>query len=299
MRTCSVASGPTAFTAPVGLGPDAPEAGEELFIKDLVKTPDPTSPYGEYAYGLSGSDNDLDAFTVSYLSADLHTTPSRIPDAVEERLLALSDGYDDVFVAYGDCGTAGRLDAVLERLGATRLPGAHCYEFLASSTVFAQLHDAEPTTFYVTDFLLRQFDRLVWRGLGLDRCPYLRDHFFGKDPRTKELVGPDGLQGAAKRDDRTGDRVSVLRGGQSVGEVPAAGAAPGDRPTRAVAPRHDVGRVRVPRRRVDVVPVAVVGAERVVAERPRADVDRRTVARVEVAAVEDHVDRGLLERLLR
>jgi hypothetical protein len=131
--------------------------------------------------------NHLDAFTVSYLSADLHTTPSRIPDAVEERLLALRDDHDEVFVAYGDCGTAGRLDAVLARHGAARLPGAHCYEFLASSTVFAHLHDAEPTTFYVTDFLLRQFDRLVWRGLGLDRWPHLRDDYFGNYTRLAYL----------------------------------------------------------------------------------------------------------------
>ncbi|HEX6257746.1 MAG TPA: DUF1638 domain-containing protein [Euzebyales bacterium] len=176
--------------------------------------------------------NDLDAFTVSYLSADLHTTPSRIPDAVEERLLALSDGYDDVFVAYGDCGTAGRLDAVLERLGATRLPGAHCYEFLASSTVFAQLHDAEPTTFYVTDFLLRQFDRLVWRGLGLDRWPHLRDDYFGNYTRLVYLsqFPPTSahLDGAQRAADLLGLRLEHIHVG--TGDVAPALLSIGRRP---------------------------------------------------------------------
>lgn len=127
--------------------------------------------------------NDLDAIDVEFLSATLHNTPSRIPDAVEQRLVAVGDDYDHVLVGYGDCGTGGRLDDVLGRHGASRLPGAHCYEFLAGGDVFAALHDAEPGTFYLTDYLLRQFDRLVWRGLGLDRHPELRDAYFGNYTR--------------------------------------------------------------------------------------------------------------------
>jgi len=127
--------------------------------------------------------NGLTHVEVSYLTADLHTTPARIPAAVEERLIAAVGAYDEVLVGYGDCGTGGALDAVLDRHGVQRLPGAHCYEFLAGQATFAALHDAEPTTFYVTDFLLRQFDRLVWRGLGLDRWPQLRDDYFGNYTR--------------------------------------------------------------------------------------------------------------------
>jgi hypothetical protein len=127
--------------------------------------------------------NGLTHVDVSYLSADLHAAPARIPAAVEERLVAAADRYDEVLVGYGDCGTGGRLDTVLARYGAQRLPGAHCYEFLAGGPTFAALHDAEPTTFYLTDFLLRQFDRLVWRGLGLDRWPQLRDDYFGNYTR--------------------------------------------------------------------------------------------------------------------
>lgn len=127
--------------------------------------------------------NGLDHVDVRYLTADLHTRPREIPAAVEAELVAAGGTYDDVLVGYGDCGTAGALDPVLARHGARRLPGAHCYEFLAGSDVFAALHDAEPTTFYLTDFLLRNFDRLVWRGLGLDRWPQLRDDYFGNYTR--------------------------------------------------------------------------------------------------------------------
>jgi hypothetical protein len=176
--------------------------------------------------------NALDAFTVSYLSAELHNTPSRIPDAVEERLLAQRDEHDDVFVAYGDCGTAGRLDAVLVRHGATRLPGAHCYEFLASSAVFTALHDAEPTTFYVTDFLLRQFDRLVWRGLGLDRWPHLRDDYFGNYTRLAYLSQfpptPARLAEAQRAADQLGLRLEHVHVG--TGEVAPALLSVGRRP---------------------------------------------------------------------
>ncbi len=128
------------------------------------------------ANGLSGID-------LQFLSADLHNRPREIPAAVDRRLADVARDYDQVLVGYADCGTGGLLDPVLARHGATRLPGAHCYEFLAGSATFAALHDAEPGTFYLTDYLLRQFDRLVWRGLGLDRHPQLRDDYFGNYTR--------------------------------------------------------------------------------------------------------------------
>jgi hypothetical protein len=81
-------------------------------------------------------------------------------------------------VAYADCGTRGQLDAVLREEGIERLPGAHCYEFFASPTVFAALADAEPGTFYLTDFLLKNFERFVIRPLGLDRHPELKEEYF-------------------------------------------------------------------------------------------------------------------------
>jgi hypothetical protein len=88
---------------------------------------------------------------------ELHNRPERIRAAVDDAAAG-----DDVVVAYAHCGAA--LD------GYRRLPGAHCYE------VFGAEH--EPTTYFLTDFLVRSFDRVVWRGLGLDRHPELRDDYF-------------------------------------------------------------------------------------------------------------------------
>ncbi|HET9202885.1 MAG TPA: DUF1638 domain-containing protein [Acidimicrobiia bacterium] len=121
----------------------------------------------------------FDRVDVECLPAILHNTPDSIPAAVEGRLDAAEGRYRSVFVAYADCGTGGLLDRVLEKRGIQRLPGAHCYEFYATGPRFAALHGREPGTFYLTDFLTRHFDRLVWSGLGLDRWPELRDDYFG------------------------------------------------------------------------------------------------------------------------
>lgn len=116
-------------------------------------------------------------FDVVYLPANLHNRPAEIPAAIERAVLGAAP-HDRVFIAYADCGTGGLLDPVVTRLGATRLPGAHCYEFFAGASTFDALADAEPGTFYLTDFLARHFDALVVQGLGLDRHPELRDQYF-------------------------------------------------------------------------------------------------------------------------
>ena len=110
------------------------------------------------------------------LPASLHNTPDKITDAVLERISAYPN--DRILVGYADCGTGGLLDAALNEIGVERLPGAHCYELFTGPDAFAAIQDAEPGTFYLTDFLLRNFDLLVWRGLGLDRHPELRDTYF-------------------------------------------------------------------------------------------------------------------------
>jgi hypothetical protein len=115
---------------------------------------------------------------VRCLPAQLHNRPERIAPAVQAEIQANRGHYANMFVVYGDCGTRGTLDAVLKAEGVERLPGAHCYEFLATPRVFAQLSDAEPGTFYLTDFLLRHFERLVIRPLGLDRHPELASEYF-------------------------------------------------------------------------------------------------------------------------
>jgi hypothetical protein len=138
--------------------------------------------------------NSLDWVDVECLPASLHNTPDLIPAAVEARLDSALGSYREVLVGYADCGTGGKLDSVLEARGVERLPGAHCYEFFATSDVFASLHDQEPGTFYLTDFLARHFDRLVWNGLGLDRWPQLRDDYFGNYRRLvylSQIDSPD------------------------------------------------------------------------------------------------------------
>jgi len=122
--------------------------------------------------------NGWSALDVHCLPAQLHNRPERIAPAVRAAIKANRERYARLFVVYGDCGTGGQLDAVLKEEGVERLSGAHCYEFLATSRVFAELADAEPGTFYLTDFLLRHFARLVVRPLGLDRHPELAAEYF-------------------------------------------------------------------------------------------------------------------------
>jgi hypothetical protein len=108
--------------------------------------------------------NAWDQIDVRCLPAELHNRPERIPAAVRALIRSSRGHYRSIFVAYADCGTGGLLDAVLAEEGVERIPGAHCYEFFATSPVFAALAEAEIGTFYLTDFLLRHFERLVIRG---------------------------------------------------------------------------------------------------------------------------------------
>jgi hypothetical protein len=134
----------------------------------------------------------LPAMDLTCLPASLHNRPERIPAAIAARIRrARADGYDRIFVAYADCGTGGMLDKVLDAEGIARLEGAHCYEVYAGRAAFASLHDAEPGTFYLTDYLVRNFDRLVVRGLGLDRHPELLPIYFGNYRRLVYLAQAD------------------------------------------------------------------------------------------------------------
>jgi hypothetical protein len=139
---------------------------------------------------------DLD---VQCLPPELHNRPERIVPAVREQISAHRARYETIFVAYADCGTGGMLDVLLRAEGIERLPGAHCYEFFAGAAVFDQLQSAEPGTFYLTDFLLRHFDRLVTRGLGLDRHPELALEYFRNYRKLVYLAqnpAPDSIEQA-------------------------------------------------------------------------------------------------------
>ena len=123
--------------------------------------------------------NEWEHIRIQCLPAKLHNRPERIPDAVAETIEKFRDDYENIFVAYADCGTGGQLDRVLEDYDVERIPGAHCYEFFAGAQAFGELAESEPGTFYLTDFLTRHFDRLIVRGLGIDRHPELKGQYFG------------------------------------------------------------------------------------------------------------------------
>ena len=118
-----------------------------------------------------------DHLDLQCLPAILHNHPDRITSAVEAAVATLRADYQSVFVAYADCGTGGQLQAKCAELGVQMIAGPHCYSFFEGNDVFAAR--GEMTCFYLTDFLVRQFDAFVWRPLGLDRHPELRDAYFG------------------------------------------------------------------------------------------------------------------------
>jgi hypothetical protein len=131
---------------------------------------------------------------VEGVDARLHMRPERIADAVAAKVDLVRERYGadvGIFVAYADCGTAGSLDGYLEREGLARIDGAHCYEFYAGTTVYEALQEEEVGTFYLTDFLARQFDSIIYSGLGLDRHPELLPLYFGNYRRVVYLAQSD------------------------------------------------------------------------------------------------------------
>ncbi len=146
-------------------------------------------------------DAGLPSIDLSCLPATLHNRPEGIPEAVRGRIQrGRAAGYGRVFVAYADCGTGGLLDRVMADEGVERLEGAHCYEVYAGRAAFAGLQEQELGTFYLTDFLARNFERLVIRGLGLDRHPELLPMYFGNYRRLVFLAqtdDPDPRSGGA------------------------------------------------------------------------------------------------------
>lgn len=122
--------------------------------------------------------NSWDHMDLTCLPAKLHLYPERIPDAVSEAVEKHRGDYDQIFVVYADCGTGGLLQVRCAELGVSMVEGPHCYSFFEGNENFAA-HDDEITAFYLTDFLVKQFDAFVWRPMGLDRHPELRDMYFG------------------------------------------------------------------------------------------------------------------------
>ncbi len=125
------------------------------------------------------------------LPAKWHNTPAKIPDGLRAKIQAERENYDRIFVAYGECGTGGKLDQVLEEEDVQRIGGAHCYAFYSGLETFDDLHMSNPGSYYLTDFLVRHFDTLVFKGMGLDRFPELRDMYFANYDRLVYLAQTD------------------------------------------------------------------------------------------------------------
>lgn len=123
--------------------------------------------------------NGWDHMALQCLPAKLHLYPGKIVEAVEETVRAHRDAYDDLFVVYADCGTGGRLADKCAELGVGMVEGPHCYSFFEGNEAFAAREEDDLGAFYLTDFLVKQFDAFVWKPMGLDRHPGLRDMLFG------------------------------------------------------------------------------------------------------------------------
>ena len=138
--------------------------------------------------------NQWTALDIKCLDAALHNRPELIADRLESVLAQHHAEYTNILIAYADCGTGGAVDRVAQQFNAQRLPGAHCYEFYATSPVFAALAEAEPGTFYLTDFLVRHFDRLVIEEMKLDEHPELEEMLFGRYRKVVYLAQGDSSE---------------------------------------------------------------------------------------------------------
>jgi hypothetical protein len=139
--------------------------------------------------------NDWQHLDITCLPAELHNTPSKITAAVVDTIKRKQPDYAGIFVAYADCGTGGALDAALAQFDSVeRIPGDHCYEFFAGRNHFLKLASDEIGTFYLTDYLARNFQRLIIKGLKIDRHPELQAMYFAHYKKLVYLAQTDNPQ---------------------------------------------------------------------------------------------------------
>ena len=124
--------------------------------------------------------NNWDCFTVECIPAKIHWAPKKIPGAVRQKIRDSRERFKNIYVLFGDCGTAGELDDMLESEGVERIGGPHCFSFLAGNDYFESLAEGEGVSaFYLTDFMVKHFDKFFWEGLWLDKHPELLPMYFG------------------------------------------------------------------------------------------------------------------------
>ena len=164
--------------------------------------------------------HEFDNVTLECLPASLHMTPQHITPGVRERLARHGDEFDRVLVGYADCGTGGHLAALCaevttERRPVEMMPGAHCYQFFTGADAFLEMHDADPTAFYLTDYLVKHFERLIIAGLGIAAHPELEEIYFGNYTKmiylaqTDDPLLDDKARAAAARLDLSFERIAT------------------------------------------------------------------------------------------
>ena len=132
--------------------------------------------------------NDWPHLSITCLPANLHNRPDLIPDRLREKIAKFRDEYERIFIAYADCGTGGLIDKLAAEEGVTRIGGPHCYSFFTGQAAFDVMAEEELGTFYLTDYLVRQFDTLIMEGMGLNRHPELMGIMFGNYKRLVYLA---------------------------------------------------------------------------------------------------------------
>ncbi|MDX1737271.1 MAG: DUF1638 domain-containing protein [Alphaproteobacteria bacterium] len=160
--------------------------------------------------------NGLTHISLTCLPANLHNSPDQIVPRLKEKIQKYKSKYERILIGYADCGTGGQLDDLCTIEGVDRIQGAHCYAFFAGQKEFDELADEELGSFYLTDYLVRQFDVLIMEGMGLNKYPQMRDLMFGNYKRVvylsqvKDKKLDDMAQAAA---DKLGLELKIVRTG--------------------------------------------------------------------------------------
>ena len=129
-----------------------------------------------------------------YLPAILHNTPEKITEQLRMVLQSSQTKFSKIFIGYADCGTGGKIDSLLDEFDVQRLPGAHCYEFFAGKQTFAEIIKEEIGSYFLTDFLVKAFEKLVWQGMKIDRHPELLPIYFKHYKKLVYLAQSENLE---------------------------------------------------------------------------------------------------------
>ena len=129
-----------------------------------------------------------------YLPAILHNTPDKITEQLRMVLQSSQTKFSKIFIGYADCGTGGKIDSLLDEFDVQRLPGAHCYEFFAGKQTFAEIMEEEIGSYFLTDFLVKAFEKLVWQGMKIDQHPELLPIYFKHYKKLVYLAQSENLE---------------------------------------------------------------------------------------------------------